>query len=125
MPKAVGVELTHAPDVPQKLYGLLTWAVQRGHRKPIDAPPTTLLETLKPKCIGYPLSDAQIQQLLANRSLGEAHDRLRFAIQPCAVYRLRPEELRHLPSRTGQTDRNSGRCIRSRWASAHYVVVNA
>ena len=56
-----------------------------------------LPETLKPECIGYPLSDAQILQLLANRSLGEAHDRLRFAIQPCAVYGLRPEELRHLP----------------------------
>ena len=102
MSKAVGVELTHAPDVPQKLYGLLTWAVQRGHLKPIDAPPTTLLETLKPKCIGYPLSDAQILQLLANRSLGEAHDRLRFAIQPCAVYGLRPEELRHLPQGRGR-----------------------
>ena len=72
MPKAVGVELTHVPDVPQKLYGLLTLAVQRGHLKPIDAPPTTLLETLKPKCIGYPLSDAQILQLLANLSQGEA-----------------------------------------------------
>ena len=84
-----------------------------------------LPETLKPECIGYPLSDAQILQLLANLSQGEAYDRLRFAIQPCAVYKLRPEELRHLPSRTGQTDRNSGRCIRSRLASAHYVVVNA
>ena len=82
MPKAVGVELTHAPDVPQKLYCLLTWAVQRGHLKPIDAPPTTLLETLKPKCIGYPLSDAQILQLLANLSQGEAHDRVRFAFSP-------------------------------------------
>ena len=56
--------------------------MQRGHWKPIDAPPTTLLETLKPKCIGYPLSDAQILQLLANLSQGEAHDRVRFAFSP-------------------------------------------
>ena len=34
-------------------------------RKPIDDPPTTLTQTLNPQCIGYPLSDAQILQLLA------------------------------------------------------------
>ena len=85
----------------QKLYGFLNWAVQRGHLKPIYAPPATLPEVLKPKRIGYPLSDAQILQLLDNLPEGEAHDRWRFAIQLCAVYGLRPEELRHLRIKDG------------------------
>ena len=50
----------------QKLYGFLNWAVQRGHLKPIYSPPATLPEVLKPKRVGYPLSDAQILQLLDN-----------------------------------------------------------
>ena len=85
----------------QKLYGFLNWAVQRGYLKPIYAPPATLPETLKPKRIGFPLSDAQILQLLDNLPEGEAHDRWRFAIQLCAVYGLRPEELRHLRIKDG------------------------
>ena len=85
----------------QKLYGFLNWAVQRGHLKPIYAPPATLPEVLKPKRVGYPLTDAQILQLLDNLTEGEAHDRWRFAIQLCAVYGLRPEELRHLRIKDG------------------------
>ena len=65
------------------------------------APPASLPETLKPKRIGYPLSDAQILQLLDNLPAGEVHDRWRFAIQLCAVYGLRPEELRHLRIKDG------------------------
>ena len=85
----------------QKLYGFLNWAVQRGHLKPIYAPPATLPEMLKPKRVGCPLTDAQILQLLDNLPEGEAHDRWRFAIQLCAVYGLRPEELRHLRIKDG------------------------
>ena len=85
----------------QKLYGFLNWAVQRGHLKPIYSPPASLPETLKPKRIGYPLGDAQILQLLDNLPAGEVHDRWRFAIQLCAVYGLRPEELRHLRIKDG------------------------
>ena len=85
----------------QKLYGFLNWAVQRGYLKPIYSPPAALPETLKPKRIGYPLSDAQILQLLDNLPVGEVHDRWRFAIQLCAVYGLRPEELRHLRIKDG------------------------
>ena len=85
----------------QKLYGFLNWAVQRGHLKPIYAPPATLPETLQPTRIGYPRSDAQILQRLATLPEGEAHDRWRFAIQLCAVYGLRPEELRHLRIKDG------------------------
>ena len=80
----------------QKLYGFLNWAVQRGHLKPIYSPPATLPEVLKPKRVGYPLSDAQILQLLDNLPEGDPHNQWRFAIQLCAVYGLRPEELRHL-----------------------------
>ena len=85
----------------QKLYGFLNWAVQRGHLKPIYSPPAALPEVLKAKRIGYPLSDAQILQLLDNLPNGEVHDRWRFAIQLCAVYGLRPEELRHLRIKDG------------------------
>ncbi len=57
----------------QKLYGFLNWAVQRGHLKPIYSPPATLPEVLKPgsKRVGYPLSDAQILQLLDNLPEGD------------------------------------------------------
>ena len=85
----------------QKLYAFLNWAVQRGHLKPIYSPPAALPEVLKPKRIGYPLSDAQILQLLDNLPEGEVHDRWRFAIQLCSVYGLRPEELRYLRIKDG------------------------
>ena len=85
----------------QNLYGFLNWAVQRGHLKPIHSPPSTLPETLQPKRIGYPLSDAQILQLLDNLPIGVIHNRWRFAIQLCAVYGLRPEELHYLRIKDG------------------------
>ena len=56
---------------------------------------------LKPKRIGYPLSDAQILLILENLPQGEKHNRWRFAIQLCAVYGLRPEELRYLRIKDG------------------------
>ena len=85
----------------QKLYGFLNWAVQRGHLKPIYSPPPSLPEVDKPKRIGYPLTDAQILQILDNLPQGEVHNRWRFAIQLCAVYGLRPEELRYLRIKDG------------------------
>ena len=85
----------------QKLYGFLNWAVQRGYIKTIYSPPAALPEILKPKRIGYPLSDAQILQLVDNLPEGEVHDRWRFAIQLCSVYGLRPEELRYLRIKDG------------------------
>ena len=47
-----------------------------------------------PKRVGYPLTNAQILQLLDNLPEGEPHERWRFAIQLRAVFGLRPEELR-------------------------------
>ena len=95
------------PYVPMALIcssvGCLNWAVQRGHLKPIYSPPAALPERLKQKRIGYPLSDAQILHLLDNLPAGEVYDRRRFAIQLCAVYGLRPEELRHLRIKDGAT----------------------
>ena len=88
----------------QKLYGFLNWAVQRGHLKPIYSPPATLPEVLKPKRVGYPLSDAQILQLLDNLPEGDPHNQWRFAIQLCAVYGLRPEELRYLRITSGANE---------------------
>ena len=60
-----------------------------------------LPEVLKPKRVGYPLSDAQILQLLDNLPEGDPHNQWRFALQLCAVYGLRPEELRHLRIKSG------------------------
>lgn len=85
----------------QKLYSFLNWAVQRGYLKPIYSPPAALPEILKSKRIGYPLSDAQILQLMDSLPEGEVHDRWRFAIQLCSVYGLRPEELRYLRIKDG------------------------
>ena len=59
---------------------------------------------MKQKRIGYPLSDAQILQILQilnNLPQGEKHNRWRFAIQLCAVYDLRLEELRYLRIKDG------------------------
>ena len=75
--------------------------MQRGHLQPVYSPPATLPETLKPKHIGYPLSDIQILQILDNLPKIEKHNRWRFAIQLCAVYGLRPEELRYLRIKDG------------------------
>ena len=85
----------------QKLYGFLNWAVQRGHLKPIYSPPAALPEVLKPKRVGYPLEDAQILQLLDAIPDTAENARWKFAIQLCAVYGLRPEELRHLRIKDG------------------------
>ena len=44
----------------QNLYGFLNWSVQRGHLKPTYSTPAALPEKLKPKRVGYLLTDAQI-----------------------------------------------------------------
>ncbi|WP_413351614.1 site-specific integrase [Prochlorococcus sp. MIT 1227] len=81
----------------QKLYGFLTWAVQRGHLKTIYLPPTSLPEVLKSKRVGYAISDAEILRLLE----GMPDPRWQFAVQLCSVYGLRPEELRWLRIKDG------------------------
>ncbi|KZR84747.1 Phage integrase family protein [Prochlorococcus marinus str. MIT 1342] len=81
----------------QKLYAFLEWAVERGHLKACYSPPKSLSEPRKAKRVGYALSDPQILQLLE----GTPDERWRFAIQLCAVYGLRPEELRYLRIKGG------------------------
>ena len=56
---------------------------------------------LKPKRIRYPHSEAEILQTLDQLPKGEKHNRWRFAIQLCAFYGLRPEELRYLRIKGG------------------------
>jgi integrase len=85
----------------QNLGGFLRWAVERGHLKPCYLPPANLPEVRKPKRVGFALSDAQILRLLEGLPSGDRHDRWRFAIQLCAVYGLRPEELRYLRIKDG------------------------
>ena len=85
----------------QKLYGFLNWAVQRGYLKPIYSPPAALPESLKLKRVGYAQTDALILQLLDNLPEGERYERWRFAVQLCAVFGLRPEELRWLRVKDG------------------------
>ena len=80
MPRAMGTRLTDAPDkqsealwLPQ--LGGAAWTPQ-AHIQPPAASP----EVLKPKRIGYPLSDAQILKILDNMPQGEKHNCWRFAI---------------------------------------------
>jgi integrase len=84
----------------QNLSALLTFAVDR-RRFPVTWRPKPAKAYLgaskgKTKRIGYPLSDLQILRLLEGLPATAAAQRWKFAIQLCAVYGLRPEELRHL-----------------------------
>ena len=80
----------------QRLYSFLNWAVQRGHLKPVLQPTCDVARSAEAKAYGYPLSDTQILQLIDNLREGDPHNHGRFAIQLCAVYGLRLEELRNL-----------------------------
>ena len=99
-----------------KLYGFLNWAVQRGYLKPIYSPPAALPESLKLKRVGYAQTDAQILQLLDNLTEGERYERWRFAVQLCAVFGSRPEELRWLRVKDGANSSDCSRSIASQWA---------
>lgn len=89
----------------QKLYSFLNWAVFRGHLKSIYLPPIHLVETLNPKRVGFALSDNQILDLLNSLLCDGVHVKWKFAIQLCAVYGLRPEELRYLRLKDGAKGR--------------------
>ena len=53
------------------------------------------------KRIGYPLTDSQIGRLVDNFPDNPTAQKWKFAVQLCAVYGLRPEELNHLVIRYG------------------------
>ena len=81
----------------RSLKGFLDWAVMRGKLPAAYAPPAHIPEIRNPKRIGFALSDSQIIRLV-----DEIQDeRWKFAVQLCAVYGLRPEELRHLRIKDG------------------------
>ena len=81
----------------RNLDSFLRWAVERGHLKRCYLPPEHQPEILKPKRVGYPLTDAQILRLIES----VPDERWRFALQLCSVYGLRPEELRWLKIKNG------------------------
>ena len=85
----------------QNLFSFLKWAVGRGHLKSLYMPPAELIEIRNPKRIGYALSDVEIIHLLDALPTGHSHEPWKFAIQLCAVYGLRPEELRNLAIKNG------------------------
>lgn len=85
----------------KKLCDFLNWEGATWTDQAHYIPPATLTEALKPKRIGYPLSEAQILQILDQVPKSEKGNRWRFAIQLCAVKGLRPEELRYLRIKDG------------------------
>ena len=82
----------------RSLKGFLEWAVMRGKLPAAYAPPAHIPEIRNPKRIGFALSDSQIIRLLD----AITDQRWKFAIQLCAVYGLRPEELRDLRIKDGE-----------------------
>ena len=76
----------------RSLRNFLQWAVTRGKLIAAYAPPAAIPEIRKPKRIGFALNDAQILRIIDF----EEDQKWKFAIQLCAVYGLRPEELRYL-----------------------------
>ena len=91
----------------RSLRGFLDWAVLRGKLIAAYAPPAQIPETKNPVEIGYAIDDQEIIELLETIPTGrtaseeENYNSWKFAIQLCAVYGLRPEELRHLTIKKG------------------------
>ena len=81
----------------RSLNKFLNWAVSRIKMPAAYAPPPTVPEIKKPKSIGYAFSDQQILALIDD----EPNPKWQFAYQLCAVYGLRPEELRYLRIQDG------------------------
>ena len=69
----------------------------RGKSPAAYAPPATVPEIRNRKRIGFALSDLEILRLLDDIK----DEKWKFAIQLCAVYGLRPEELRNLRIKDG------------------------
>jgi hypothetical protein len=86
----------------QNLSGFLRFCVQRRQFKACWLPPASVEgEAVNEKRIGYPLTDAHILRLLDALPDTAAGNRWRFALQLCAVYGLRPEDLRYIVTRNG------------------------
>ena len=81
----------------RSLKAFLEWAVMRGKLPAAYAPPATVPEIRNRKRIGFALSDLEILRLLDDIK----DEKWKFAIQLCAVYGLRPEELRNLRIKDG------------------------
>lgn len=93
----------------QRLQKFLSYCVQRHQFKATWLPPEGRdIQSVKPKRIGYPLSDTQILRLLDALPETAIGRRYRFAYQLLATYGLRPEDLNNLQVRNGGTELWSG-----------------
>jgi len=77
-----------------------------SHWRPLDPKVAGERDDLigKNKRIGYPLTDSQIGRLVDNFRDNDQAQRWKFAVQLCAVYGLRPEELNHLVLRNNKSE---------------------
>ncbi len=88
----------------QRLQKFLKYCVERKQFKSAWLPTKGDTAKVKPKRIGYPLTDAQIMRLLDALPDTKIGRRYRFAFQLMATYGLRPADLRHLQVRNGGTE---------------------
>ena len=77
-----------------------------SHWRPLDPKIAGERDDLigKNKRIGYPLTDPQIGRLVDNFRDNDQAQRWKFAVQLCAVYGLRPEELNYLVLRNNKSE---------------------
>ena len=106
-----GNRVTDASDLQLEAQWLPELGIQFGHLKPTYAPPATLPETLKPNRIGYPLSNAQILQLLTTFLMARCMN-ADGSLFSFALSMARPEDLCSPASRTVQMGQRCGRFIR-------------
>ena len=85
----------------------LRWCVEEEDFKSYWNPPKynkLTEEVTRQKRIGYPLTDSQIGRIVDAFGDSEEAQKWKFATQLCAVYGLRPEELRYLKLRNNKQD---------------------
>jgi len=85
----------------------LNWCVEREDFPSYWRPPVfnkAEEEVTTEKRVGYPLTDSQIGRLVDSFSDNEQATKWQFATQLCAVYGLRPEELRYLVMKNNKSE---------------------
>ena len=85
----------------------LNWCVEREDFPSYWRPPVfnkAEEEVTTEKRVGYPLTDSQIGRLVDSFADNEHAAKWQFATQLCAVYGLRPEELRYLVLKNNKTE---------------------
>tara|TARA_A100001011_G_scaffold392107_1_gene478941 strand:- start:37 stop:456 length:420 start_codon:yes stop_codon:yes gene_type:complete len=85
----------------------LNWCVEREDFPSYWGPPVfnkAEEEVTTEKRVGYPLTDSQIGRLVDSFADNEHAAKWQFTTQLCAVYGLRPEELRYLVLKNNKTE---------------------